>query len=144
MWAAGPSSERTQPRDCPRNCRKAELQARGTAVLRTFGSEAPAGPEGANANYGRGSHRSLQFGVGVNRADSKQGIAFSPTAGKWRPLVPGELAGGSCRSRGRTPLGLGPLDAPSYSRAGKGLLFFALESGGGKDDRFLSCFAGPL
>lgn len=42
------------------------------------------------------------------------------------------------------PLGLGPLDTPAYSRAGKGLLFFALESGGGKDDRFFSCFAGPL
>lgn len=50
VWAACPSPERSQPRDCPRNRRKAELQVRGTAVLRTFGSEAPAGPEGANAN----------------------------------------------------------------------------------------------
>ncbi|CAN0444783.1 unnamed protein product [Rangifer tarandus platyrhynchus] len=112
VWAAGPTSERTQPRDCPRNRRKTELQALGTAVLRTFASEAPAGPEGTNANYGRGSHRSLQFGVGVNRADSKQGIAFSPTAGKWRPLVPEELAGGSCRSRGRSAFGAGPTRCP--------------------------------
>lgn len=31
--------------------------ARGAAVPRTFGSEAPAGPEGADASSGRGSHR---------------------------------------------------------------------------------------
>lgn len=126
----------------------AELQGGGTWGARPYSPPdsrewSTRRPEGFDASWVRGSHRTLQFGLGGYRADTKQGIVFSPIAGERWPILLGRREGGSCGHR-ESEL-LGPSTHPSPwlrpGEEGEGGLFSALESGA-RQDGFLSWYAG--